>query len=71
MQTPMLLFYRSKAEWLPPTRHVTYITSKNKNRTHLRRQHYGNGIIEDAFAKEKGIQLNINLEFMEYGKNSH
>lgn len=68
----MFLFYRGKAKWLPPNSwHVTHTIILNKNRRHLRRQHYGNGIIEDAFAKEKGIQLNIDLEFMEYGKDSH
>lgn len=68
----MLLFSQEQGQVAPPNaQHRTYITIKNKNRTHLRRQHYGNGIIENAFAKEKGIQLNINLEFMEYGKNSH
>lgn len=48
--------------------HVVFSIEQN---VHLRGQHYGNCIIEDTFPEEKSVEFNINLKFMEDGKNSH
>lgn len=60
------------------TRMSEKYSSKTTNHSHtkcsavnLLGQNDGNSIIENTFPKDKGIQIDIHMEIMEYGKNCH